>query len=176
MDETTRALGKLFDRISALPQVTLAEISGVAVGGGLELALACDLRVAAHTAKLGLPELKLGLLPAAGGTQRLTALCGRATALRLILFSEQLSGVAAAAAGLVQWTVPDAEVGEFARRRAAELAAQPRAALELAKACIRTASDVSGAGLELEKAGAARLFAQEGTRVLVQRFLERAAR
>src|SRR5512143_2696409 len=73
---------RLFARLEQLPQVVLAEIGGAALGGGLELALACDLRIAANEAKLGLPEVRLGLVPGAGGTQRLTRLAGCATALR----------------------------------------------------------------------------------------------
>ena len=66
---------RLYARIEGLPQVTVAEIGGAAMGGGLELALACDLRIAANEAKLGLPEVRLGLIPGAGGTQRLTRIC-----------------------------------------------------------------------------------------------------
>ena len=73
---------RLYARIERLPQLTLAEIGGAAMGGGLELALACDLRIAAAEAKLGLPEIRLGLIPGAGGTQRLTRLCGPAVAAR----------------------------------------------------------------------------------------------
>ena len=76
MVDVAAGMQKLFARIEALPQVTLAEIGGAALGGGLELALACDLRVAANEAKIGLPEVRLGLVPGAGGTQRLTRLAG----------------------------------------------------------------------------------------------------
>ena len=68
---------RLYQRIDELPQVTLAKIGGAAMGGGLELALACDLRIAATDVKIGLPEAQLGLIPGGGGTQRLTKLCGR---------------------------------------------------------------------------------------------------
>ena len=89
------SIQRLYARIERLPQVTLAEIGGAAMGGGLELALACDLRIAAAEAKLGLPEVRLGLIPGAGGTQRLTRLCGPALAARLILGAEILDGAAA---------------------------------------------------------------------------------
>ena len=85
-----------------MPRVTLAEINGAALGGGFELALACDLRIAALEAKMGLPELRLGLLPGAGGTQRMTWLAGRPAALRLILGAEQMDGAEALRLGLVQ--------------------------------------------------------------------------
>jgi enoyl-CoA hydratase/carnithine racemase len=81
---------RLFMRLENAAVVTLVEIAGPAMGGGLELALACDLRVAAVDARLGLPEVRLGLLPAAGGTQRLTRLCGAGTAKRLILGAESI--------------------------------------------------------------------------------------
>ena len=104
-------------RIEALPQVTLAEIGGAAMGGGFELALACDLRIAANEAKVGLPEVRLGLIPGAGGTQRLTRLCGPALASRLILGAEILDGAAAAALGVVHWSAPRAELAQRARPR-----------------------------------------------------------
>lgn len=99
---------RLYARIERLPQVVLAEIGGAAMGGGLELALACDLRIAATEARLGLPEVRLGLLPGAGGTQRLTRLCGAALAARLILGAEILDGV-----GASTWR---GELGGAARR------------------------------------------------------------
>ena len=110
---------RLYARIERLPQVTLAEIGGAAMGGGLELALACDLRIAAAEAKLGLPEARLGLIPGAGGTQRLTRLCGPALASRLILGAEILDGVAAAGLGVVQWTAPRSRAGAARRRNRA---------------------------------------------------------
>ena len=73
---------RLYDRIETLPHVTLAEINGAALGGGFEMALACDLRIAAHEARLGLPELRLGLLPGAGGMQRIEVAGFVCTALR----------------------------------------------------------------------------------------------
>ena len=81
----TRRMQEVFARLEALPQVTLAEIGGAAMGGGFELALACDLRIVSDAARIGLPEARLGLLPAAGGTQRMTRICGEAVARRLIL-------------------------------------------------------------------------------------------
>jgi enoyl-CoA hydratase len=85
MTDVVRDMQRLYWRLESAPLVTLAEIGATALGGGLELALACDLRVTALQAKLGLPEARLGLLPGAGGTQRLTRLCGPGLAKRLIL-------------------------------------------------------------------------------------------
>ena len=90
--KVTRPFQELFQRISDLPQVSLAEIGGAAMGGGYELALGCDLRIAANEAKLGLPEVGLGLLPGGGGTQRLTWIAGPAVAARIILAADTSMG------------------------------------------------------------------------------------
>ena len=109
-----RRLQRLAARLETAPLVTLAEIGGAALGGGFELALACDLRIAANEAKVGLPEAGLGLLAAAGGTQRLTRLVGPGIAKRLILGAETLDGAAAERLGLVQWAVPRADLPQAA--------------------------------------------------------------
>src|SRR5690606_10957433 len=92
MVEMVRRMQRLYDRLVLLPQVVVAEIGSAALGGGLELALACDLRIAAEEAALGFPEVQLGLLPGAGGTQRLTRLCGPGIARRLVLTAEKITG------------------------------------------------------------------------------------
>jgi enoyl-CoA hydratase/carnithine racemase len=162
---------KLFARIEALPQVTLAEIGGAALGGGLELALACDLRIAANEAKLGLPEVRLGLVPGAGGTQRLTRIAGRATALRLILAGETLDGAAAQSLGLVQWALPRADLAGRAAEIAERTAASPGEALAACKSCIGAAGDPARDGYAEELAQSRRLYASEATRALVGAFL-----
>ncbi len=96
MVELAAKMQRVFAQLEAMPMVTVAQIEGAALGGGFELALACDLRVVADTARIGLPEAGLGLLPGAGGTQRLTRLCGDAVARRMILSAEVLDGVQAA--------------------------------------------------------------------------------
>jgi enoyl-CoA hydratase len=141
----------LFDRIESLPMVTLAEIGGAAMGGGLELALACDLRMVAREAKVGLPEVGLGLVPAAGGMQRVTALCGRVVASRLVLGAETIDGAEALALGLVQWAVPRAELEDRARETADRIATLPRDALMAAKRCLLRHD---GVGNELDKPAA----------------------
>jgi len=155
-------------RLERLPQVTLAEIGASALGGGLELALSCDLRVASEEARLGLPETRLGLLPGAGGTQRLARIAGEATAKRLIFGAEVVSGAQAAALGIVQWAVPAAELAARARAIAGDIAALPAAALAEAKRCIAAAN-----GYELELEATARLLAQDETRARVRAFLEK---
>jgi enoyl-CoA hydratase len=171
MVQVAAGMQKLFARIEALPQVTLAEIGGAALGGGLELALACDLRIAASEAKLGLPEVRLGLVPGAGGTQRLTRLAGRATALRLILTGETLDGAAAQALGLVQWALPRSGLSARAAEIAERTAASPREALAACKRCIGAAEDPARDGYGEELAASRSLYASEATRELVSAFL-----
>jgi enoyl-CoA hydratase/carnithine racemase len=171
--ETAAAMQRLLARIEALPQVTLAEIGGAALGGGLELALACDLRLAAAEAGLGLPEVQLGLVPGAGGTQRLTHLLGRGIASRLILGGEVVDGTAAEALGLVQWAVPGSEIAARAARKAQELAELPGSALAACKACISAAGDPGRDGFAEELAASRRLYGEAQTRERVQAFLAR---
>ena len=148
-----RTLHAWFDRLEKLEAVTLAAIAGPALGGGLELALACDLRIAATTTRLGLPEARVGMIPGAGGTQRLPRLCGPGVAARLILGGEVIDGREAERLGLVQWaTEPaalDAKVGEIAER----ISGLARPALLASKDCLRAAFDptVDGFARELKK-------------------------
>ena len=128
-------LQHLYQRLEQLPRVTLAEIGGAAMGGGLELALACDLRIVALEAKLGLPEGRLGLIPGAGGTQRLTRLCGRSVASRLILGAEIVDGAEAARLGIAQWAVARAELPSRAAEISRRIAALP--------ACLLYTSDAA---------------------------------
>jgi enoyl-CoA hydratase len=171
-----RGYQKLFARIEALEQVSLAEIGGAALGGGFELALACDLRVAAHEAKMGLPELRLGLLPGAGGTQRMTWLAGRPTALRLILGTEQVDGAEAQRLGLVQWSVPAAELAATAAAIARRYAAVPAHAVRAAKACIAAAANPAADGFNQEVEQTRGLLQTAKTRELIGAFLARTNR
>lgn len=171
-----RRLQRLAARLESAPVVTLAEIGGAALGGGFELALACDLRMAAHEARLGLPEASLGLLAAAGGTQRLTRLVGPGVARRLILGAETLDGVAAERLGLVQWSAPRARLPGAARSLAERIAALPRDALGAAKQCIAAAFDPSRDGFAQEIAHTAHLYRQPATRERVAAFLAGSAR
>ena len=166
---------RLFQQIEASSVVVLAEIAGAALGGGLELALACDLRVAAAEARLGLPEARLGLIPGAGGTQRLTRLCGRSVANRLILGAEVVDGVEAERLGLVQWVRPRAQLAEWTRELAARYAALPRTALAAAKRCIAAHEDPTRDGFAEELAATRRLYDQPETRRRVSEFLNRNA-
>jgi enoyl-CoA hydratase len=173
MVATVRAMQRVFARIEDAPFATLAEIGGAALGGGLELALACDLRVAAHEAKLGLPEVGLGLLPAAGGTQRLTALCGPGVARRLILGGETVDGSEAERLGLVQWAKPAAALAEWTAELAARLARHPREAIGANKRCIALAAHDRAGGFAAEIEETRALYSSPATLERVAAFLNR---
>lgn len=132
---------RLYARIENLPQVSIAEIGGAAMGGGFELALACDLRIASMEARLGLPEARLGLIPGAGGTQRLARLCGRSVAARLILGAEVIDGETARALGAVHWAWPREDVHKRAVGVASRIAALPAGALAACKRCLALAGE-----------------------------------
>ncbi len=168
-----RRLQKAYARIEAAPVVSVAEIGGAAMGGGFELALACDLRVVSETAKLGLPEARLGLLPGAGGTQRLTRICGDAVARRLILGAEVMEGATALALGAVHWAVPALSLEPFTEKLVRSIADLPRGALGECKACIAAALDGGVDGYQAELDGTLRLLAQPETQARVKRFFER---
>jgi len=172
MVQFVRELQRVYARLERMPQATIAEIGGAAMGGGLELALACDLRIAAEEARLGLPEARLGLLPGAGGTQRLTRLVGEALAKRLILRGEVLEGRDAAALGVVHWAVPGAELAARARALAAEITALPASALAECKRCIGAAV-FGDDGYEAEVQATASLLASAETQRRVREFLEK---
>jgi enoyl-CoA hydratase/carnithine racemase len=164
---------RTYARLERLPQVTIAEIGGAALGGGLELALACDLRIAANEARIGLSEPRLGLLPGAGGTQRLTRIAGEAVARRMILRAEMASGAEAAALGIVQWSVPASELAAKARALADEAAALPAPAIAACKRCIGAAVFGGADGYAMEVEATAQLLASADTQARVRRFLDR---
>lgn len=165
------AIQRLFERIERLPQVTIAEIGGAAMGGGMELALSCDLRIAAHEARLGLPEARLGLIPGAGGTQRLTRLVGRSIASRVILGAELLDGAEAKALGIVQFACPRTDLASEAMALARRIAELPAAALAASKACIAEAATPGRGGYGLELEATRDLLSNPQTRERVSAFL-----
>ena len=146
MIDYVTSLHRIFDRLEALEAVTIAVINGAAMGGGLELALACDLRIASTAAKVGLPEARVGMIPGAGGTQRLTRLCGQGVASRLILTGELVDGREAERLGLAQYVAEPDALEALAGTVATRTAGLSRQALVAAKGCIL-------AGLDPEKDG-----------------------
>jgi enoyl-CoA hydratase/carnithine racemase len=168
--------GHLTDAVSAiarLPQPVIAAISGYALGGGFELALAADLRVVAENAVLGLPEITLGVIPGAGGTQRLPRLIGSSRAKELIFFGRPISGVEALAIGLATRAVPPERVFPEALQMARTLAAGATAALAAAKRAIDDGLNLSlTAGLDLESQRFAELFATEDQKIGMASFVQ----
>lgn len=171
MVATAARMQQLFGRIERLPVVTLAEIGGAALGGGFELALACDLRIMAAEAKVGLPEARLGLVPGAGGTQRLTRIAGRAQAARLVLGAEVVDGATAAALGMVQWVVARADLAARASELATAIARLPVRALAACKSCLAAAGDPQRDGYAEELAASRALYDDPETRARIAAFL-----
>jgi enoyl-CoA hydratase len=160
MTDRSRALQDALSAIALLPQPTVAAISGFALGSGLELALCCDARVAGDNARLGLPEIRLGIIPGAGGTQRLPRLVGPARAKDLVFTGRSVDAEEAASMGLVDRVVPPDHVDAAARDWAEQFVDGPACALRAAKECIDTALEGDlDAGLALERAHIAGLFA-----------------
>ena len=148
------------DAVARLPKPVIAAVTGYALGGGCELALAADFRIVADDARMGLPEITLGVFPGAGGTQRLPRLIGVAKAKELIFTGRPVTGEQAVAIGLATRAVPAAEVFAEALAFAQRLAAGPTLALAGAKRAIDAGLDTDiAAGLALESAEFAALFA-----------------
>lgn len=132
-----------WDRITTFRKPVIAAVSGHALGGGCELAMMCDFIIAAETAKFGQPEIKLGIMPGVGGTQRLTRLVGRAKAMDLILTGRTMDAAEAERIGLVSRVVPADALIEEAKKAAATIAGFARTAVVAAKECVHRADEVS---------------------------------
>ncbi len=153
--EAARRGQGLFDRIDNLPIPVIAAVNGFALGGGCELALACDMRIAADNAVLGLPEVKLGVIPGYGGTQRLPRLLGPGFALEMVLSGRMVKSDEALAVGLVNRVVPAEELESTVRELAEMILANGPLALKAGKEAVKEGlQHPLGGGLEVE----ARLF------------------
>ncbi len=163
-----------FDKLENLDKPVIAAIGGVAIGGGLELALVCDLRIASDVARLGMGEIKLGVLPAGGGTARLPRLIGVAKAKELLFFGDHIDAEEACRIGLVNKVVPAESLLDEAKRIAKELAERPPLALKMAKSCINVGMrmDLAGA-LDYEAKCAAILGSSEDRMEGMQAFIEK---
>jgi len=175
--DEARQIGALFvaalNAVAAIPRMVIAAVAGPALGGGCELALACDMRVAGDSARFGQPEILLGIIPGGGGTQRLPRLVGPARAKDMILTGRQVAADEAVSIGLVDEVVPRDSLMTRARELAAELARGPVLAHALAKAAIDDGLQVTLAeGLALEQAVFVEVFGTEDARVGVASFLE----
>ncbi|MFD7918770.1 enoyl-CoA hydratase/isomerase family protein [Streptomyces sp. NPDC059740] len=167
------ALQECFTAVARIPKPVVAAVSGYALGGGCELALCADVRIAGDNARLGQPEILLGLIPGAGGTQRLARLVGPAKAKDLIFTGRQVKADEALAIGLVDQVVPAEEVHATAHAWAARLAAGPAIALRAAKEAIDTGLETDlETGLAVERAWFASLFATEDREIGMRSFVQ----
>jgi len=164
---------RALNAVADIPRATIAAISGFALGGGCELALACDFRIASDKAKLGQPEVLLGIIPGGGGTQRLARLIGPARAKDIILTGRQVRADEALAIGLVDEVVPAEEVLDRALDKASALAAGAVVAQGLCKRAIDRGLDITlNGGLDLEQQLFAEVFTTDDANIGVQSFLE----
>ncbi len=171
--EFARKGARIMRRLSEMPKITVAVLKGYALGGGLELALACDVRVATEDVEVGFPELSRGLVPAWSGSQRLPKLLGVSQALFMILTSERVRGRRAYEMGLVNRLVESGDADEFAVKYATELASsQAPVAVMLAKTLLNKGSEVPmDDGLDMEAMAAGLLFATEDLKEGISAFL-----
>jgi enoyl-CoA hydratase len=167
---------RIFRCIETLGKPVIACIEGFALGGGCELAMACTLRLASDTARMGQPEIKLGIIPGYGGTQRLPRLVGRGTALKLLLTGELIDAGEALRIGLVDEVVPAASLTEHATSLACKIAAMPPLAVAAAIDAVDRGADLPlDQALALETSLFARLCGTDDKREGTQAFLEKRA-
>nr|MBA2600593.1 enoyl-CoA hydratase/isomerase family protein [Actinomycetota bacterium] len=163
----------VFTRLERLPVVTIAAVNGYALGGGCELSLACDFRVCAEDAKLGQPEIQLGVIPGAGGTQRMPRLIGVGRAKDIIFSGRMVDAEEALRIGLVDRVVPAADVLDAATKLAGRYARGPSVALAAAKQAIQGGIETDiASGLLIERQAFAALFASEDQKIGMKSFVE----
>ncbi|HLI06136.1 MAG TPA: enoyl-CoA hydratase-related protein [Ktedonobacteraceae bacterium] len=163
-----------WQRIKNIRKPLIAAVGGYALGGGCELAMNCDMIVASENARFGQPEINLGIIPGAGGTQRLTRTIGKYLAMEMVLTGKQFTAEQMAAHGLVNQVVPKGEHLTAAVKLAKEVAERAPIALQLAKQSVLAAFETSlDVGLEIERKNFFLLFATEDMREGMQAFIEK---
>jgi enoyl-CoA hydratase/carnithine racemase len=165
---------RLFDEIEAFEKPTIAAVNGFALGGGCELAMSCDIRVATDSARFGLPETTLSVLPGAGGTQRLARLVGTGRAIEMILTGRFVDAAEAREIGLVTSVVPPGELLDAVRAVADKILAKGPLAVRLAKLVVRAGMDADQhTGLVVERLAQALLYTTDDKREGATAFLEK---
>ncbi len=164
---------KVFDTIFKSPKPIIAAINGFALGGGLELAMACHLRVASQTARMGLPEVSLGLIPGYGGTQRLTQLIGRGKALEMILTGDMITADDALALGLVNHVSEPDNLQDLAFKIAEKIAHKSASAVSAAIRAVNASLDPTQDGFEIEISEFGKCFGTPDFEEGVSAFLEK---
>lgn len=163
-----------WDRIRKIKKPIIAAVSGFALGGGCELVMTCDMVVASETAKFGQPEINIGVMPGAGGTQRLTRAVGKAKAMEMVLTGRMISADEALRWGLINKVVPVESYLEEAKAWAREIASKPPVAVRLAKESVLKAFDTTiEAGLEFERKNFYLLFSSEDQKEGMKAFTEK---
>jgi enoyl-CoA hydratase/carnithine racemase len=173
-DGLAARMQRLYDEIEGYEKPTVAAVNGYALGGGLELAMACDIRIASENARFGLPETALSIIPGAGGTQRLARLVGKGRALEMILTGRAVDAEEARAIGLVTKVVSQAELVDAARESAGQILSKGPLAVRLARLAVQTGSETDQrTGLVVERLAQALLYAsedkQEGTSAFIEK-------
>lgn len=171
MNEMCRATINKMERLS---KPIIAAVNGLALGGGAELALACDLRICSETAKFGFPEINLGIIPGAGGTQRFQRLVGQTVAKELLFFGEMIDAERAYQIGLVNKVVPLSELLDFAKQWAQKLTEKPVMAMRMLKTSVNSGAKVDlDTALDLELACFGNAFASEDRKEGMRSFVEK---
>jgi enoyl-CoA hydratase len=165
---------RILSHIEASDVVSVAAINGFALGGGCELAMACDIRYAADSAKLGQPEINLGIIPGYGGTQRLPRHVGRGKALELLLTGDMISAEQAMSIGLVDAVFPAAELMEESKKLARKILSKSPLTVAAIKSCVRHGLEASlAAGCSFETSQFAAIFASDDKKEGTTAFLEK---
>ncbi|MCS7118905.1 MAG: enoyl-CoA hydratase-related protein [Archaeoglobaceae archaeon] len=172
--EATKLGSELFTRIEELEIATIAAVNGLALGGGLELAMACDIRIASDKARFGQPEINLGIFPGAGGTQRLPRLVGIGMAKKLIITGEMIDAKEAFRIGLVEEITEHEKLMERAIEIANKIAGKSPLAIKLVKKALNSSMNTPlREGIKLEASLFSILFADEEAKKLMKDFLEK---
>ncbi len=168
------ARGALWDRVKRVRKPIVAAVSGYALGAGCELAMSCDLIIASESARFGQPEINVGIMPGAGGTQRLTRAIGKARAMEMVLTGRMMTAYEAERAGLVNRVVPTEVLADEALAVAREIATKPPLSVKLAKEAVLKAFETSlEAGLDYERRSFAGVLATEDAQEGMRAFLEK---
>src|SRR5699024_5925225 len=170
----SNGMQQVYDMIENYEKPTIAMINGYALGGGCELAMACDIRIASTNAKMGLPELNLSIIPSAGGTQRLARLVGKGKALEMILTGKMINAEEALQCGLVSEAVEPEELNSKAKAYALQILEKGTLAVKFSKLSIHTGTETDiKTGLLIEKLSQAILFNSNDKNEGTQAFLEK---
>lgn len=169
-----RRVGEMWDAVGSFRKPLIAAVEGLALGGGCELAMHADIIVVGESARIGLPEVRLGIVPGGGGTQRLIRAVGKFKAMQIVLCGESVSGREAHEMGLASTCVPDGEAEKYALKLAEHIATLPPLAVALAKEVMLAGQDVAlSTALALERKAVQVLFASNDKREGMNAFLEK---